>query len=73
MRTLNPTSLYSRLMATWERSILTVALIDHGWNVRATTQALGIARNTLYQRMAVLGIRPHEKPRGGVDGPESPL
>ena len=67
MRTINPTSLYARLMATWERSILTVALIDHGWNVRATAQALGIARNTLYQRMAVLGLRPHEAPRGDVD------
>lgn len=62
---IDPSSRYAMLMDWWERSILTIALLDHGWNVQAAAHTLGIDRKTLERRMAVLGIRPPEKHGGG--------
>lgn len=41
----------------YERLILVFALEQHGWNVKATAETLGMARATIYRRMTVLSIK----------------
>lgn len=49
------------IMADAEAVAIRQALAAHGGNVAATARALGIARATLYTKLAKYGIAPHRK------------
>jgi len=48
---------YSTAMRRFQHGLVLEALNKHGWNVRATAQALDIARAHLYNLMSTLGIK----------------
>jgi transcriptional regulator with PAS, ATPase and Fis domain len=48
---------YADALAAFDRTIISAALQESGGNVPAAARALGMARATLYKRIAALGLR----------------
>ncbi len=48
----------SKILKRTESEIIKKTLSEKKGNVKATAQALGISRNTLYRKMKQLGIEP---------------
>jgi DNA-binding NtrC family response regulator len=53
-------------VASFEREFVETALMEHGFNVKATARAIGVSRQTLYNKMEELGIRPGGGPEGAA-------
>jgi DNA-binding NtrC family response regulator len=59
------------IMATYERVLIIQALERNGWSRTKTAESLGIRRNTLYKRIALLKIQMKELPRGRQGRPST--
>jgi len=58
--------------AEFERHYILQSLEKHGWNQTEAAKSLGVHRNTLLTKMAMLGIRPTPPPESSTPpGPQS--